>query len=94
MQLPTKCILLSGDSLVKHHGRYFTTFDRDQDQHYHNCAAGNKGGFWFHKCLDANPNGQYQWKTHSGSGINGVYWSTWSSASLKAISMKIKRVSA
>ncbi|XP_062403630.1 microfibril-associated glycoprotein 4-like [Sardina pilchardus] len=83
----------AGDSLKAHNGHMFSTFDRDQDTYWGQCAAGHvKGGFWFHKCLNANTNGQYQWQYHNGKGTSGVYWSTWSSASLKAITMKIKRV--
>ncbi|XP_041958920.1 microfibril-associated glycoprotein 4-like [Alosa sapidissima] len=85
----------AGNSLAKHNGRWFSTFDKDQDTWHWGgqCAKGHsRGGFWFHSCLDANPNGRYQWRHYNGDGTNGVYWSTWSPASLKAITMKVKRV--
>ena len=95
LQLPIKSNLLSGDSLANHNGQRFSTFDRDQDAwSWGHCNQDHKwGGFWFHRCTNANTNGRYQWKNYRVNDGSGLNWSGWTVSSLKAISMKVRRFS-
>ena len=84
----------AGDSLAYHNGRRFTTKDRDNDNHFSNCAQYNRGGWWYHKCHNSNLNGRYY---HSGpqSHRDGIVWSHWKGThhySMKATEMKLRRV--
>ncbi|KAJ0068457.1 hypothetical protein NL108_008400 [Boleophthalmus pectinirostris] len=68
---------LSYSKRYNHDGRFFSTFDRDNDRY----AAGNCGqyygaGWWFDACLAANLNGRYYRGRYSGV-TNGIYWGTW-----------------
>ncbi|XP_029462735.1 microfibril-associated glycoprotein 4-like isoform X2 [Rhinatrema bivittatum] len=82
----------AGDSLSNHSGQRFSTFDRDQDGDYQNCAEYIQGGFWYHAngCYHANLNGCYE--GYLGSGLS---WHSWTSTnhSLKFTQMKIKAAS-
>ncbi|XP_061564711.1 microfibril-associated glycoprotein 4-like [Cololabis saira] len=83
----------AGDSLSVHNGRKFTTFDKDQDVWYKNCARSYLGAYWYDKCHDSNPNGIYSWGDDSIFAV-GVVWHKWKGPkySLKTISMKIRPV--
>ncbi|KAL2086896.1 hypothetical protein ACEWY4_017955 [Coilia grayii] len=86
----------AGNALASHNGAMFSTYDNDQDGNsWSYCAWPNtRGGFWFNSysnCLTANTNGLYRLEGNHHSGLEGIYWSTWSPASLKSITMKIKR---
>ncbi|KAM9425022.1 microfibril-associated glycoprotein 4-like isoform 2-T2 [Pholidichthys leucotaenia] len=82
----------AGDSLGSHNGQQFTTTDKDQDNHSSNCAMICHGGFWYHACFGANPNGIYAWGPSLTAA--GVQWSTFKGLeySLKTMIMKIRPV--
>ncbi|XP_039950098.1 ficolin-1-like [Bactrocera tryoni] len=58
----------AGDSLTKHLGKKFSTYDRDNDDadDQGNCALHFKGAWWFGNCYDSHLNGVY------GSARDGV----------------------
>ena len=75
----------------RRNGRYFSTFDRDNDGRTgFNCAARyGGGGFWFgERCGDFSPNGRYR-HTSRGPAWRGLHWYPWRewTYSLKAVSM-------
>uniref|UniRef100_A0A182N7H3 Fibrinogen C-terminal domain-containing protein n=1 Tax=Anopheles dirus TaxID=7168 RepID=A0A182N7H3_9DIPT len=50
----------AGDSISRHLGMKFTTYDRDNDLASFNCAKKHRGGWWYHKtCVTSNLNGMY-----------------------------------
>lgn len=42
----------AGDSLAKHNGSMFSTYDSDNDKSKKNCAGILKGAWWMNDCLD------------------------------------------
>ncbi|XP_016122098.1 microfibril-associated glycoprotein 4-like [Sinocyclocheilus grahami] len=86
----------AGDSLTYHNAQKFTTLDKDQDSYDKNCAKMFLGAFWYSAgCHTANPNGVYLWGDDTTHHAIGAVWQSWKnnfSFSLKAISMKIRRV--
>lgn len=87
--------IVSGDSMYVHNNQSFSTLDKDHDALVStNCAAKNKGGWWYHKCYLANLNGPY----HNGEmsnteGYDDNDWFTWdftSSHNLKKTEMKMR----
>lgn len=69
------------DSLsIKHHGKYFSTKDRDNDNSPPNCANMYQAGWWYFGCADANLNGVWQNVGYCNStGLPsgyGVVWKT------------------
>ncbi len=55
-----------GDGLGRSKGMQFSTYDNDNDRSTRNCAAYNKGGWWFRKCFYSNLN-----KLHPDAEKNG-----------------------
>ena len=55
------------DGFTYHNGRYFTTYDRDNDIWSNNCGYHFQGGWWYHNCAISNLNGR-----HVGSGLPGT----------------------
>ena len=66
-------IAASGNSNYNVNGMKFSTKDKDNDNGGGNCAAQNKGGWWFNACYGTYLNGMYL----SGSGDNHIHWYTW-----------------
>ncbi|GFR87915.1 fibrinogen C domain-containing protein 1 [Elysia marginata] len=76
----------AGDSLSRHNGRAFSTFDKDNDRSPRgNCAVARKGAWWYDKCNDSNLNGN--WADHANS--QGAKHQKWG---LSYSEMKIRRV--
>lgn len=63
-----------GDSLSRHNGQKFSTFDKDQDPVSSNCARLYLGAFWYKDCYDSNPNGVYRWGADATINAVGVEW--------------------
>uniref|UniRef100_A0A8C4WVH8 Fibrinogen C-terminal domain-containing protein n=1 Tax=Eptatretus burgeri TaxID=7764 RepID=A0A8C4WVH8_EPTBU len=78
----------AGDSLMYHHGRVFSTPDKDNDGSLTNCAESYRGGWWYHNCHQSNLNGRYGDTSHS----RGVNWYSWKghSHSISFVEMKMR----
>ncbi|GFS17053.1 fibrinogen C domain-containing protein 1 [Elysia marginata] len=78
----------AGDSLTRHNGHKFSTFDKDNDIHPNSCAKMFTGAWWYDRCHSSNLNGKWRGGPHKGlkwgtfTGIESVYFSE----------MKIRRV--
>ena len=70
----------AGDSLSYHDKMAFSTEDMDNDLFLRNCAAENKGGWWYNSCYSSNINGAYQAAGWYSKGpqtfADGVVWYT------------------
>ncbi|XP_077973983.1 microfibril-associated glycoprotein 4-like [Styela clava] len=79
------------DGMTYHSGQSFSTYDRENDENFGNCAKRYHGGWWYKRCYHANLNGRYY---NSSNGIegDGVAWSKWLGDfySLKSVEMRIQ----
>lgn len=81
-----------------HNNMQFSTKDRDNDNWVVNyqpkhCAKVYKGAWWYNKCHDTCPNGEYyQSPGQTSMDALGIIWNNWKGLkqSLKRIEMKIK----
>ncbi|XP_065365044.1 microfibril-associated glycoprotein 4-like [Calliphora vicina] len=82
----------AGDSMTRHLGQKFSTYDNDNDSI---CAKEREGGFWFAYCADANPTGKYLLGKYNGV-LRGCYWNTFGGSfySHKTIIFMIRRKTA
>ncbi len=89
----------AGDSLSKHNGMRFSTFDVDNDEAplelwNGNCAERFHGGWWYKACYRANLNGRYYDGGVVAEKMNdGVAWNSWHGLkySLKFVEMRVFR---
>ena len=88
----------AGDSLIntefsRHDltGMQFSTFDSDSDKSFYNCAEGNKGGWWYNNCFEANLNGRYSHDKNIRWAV-GIIWKSWRGYGepLKRVEMKLR----
>ncbi|XP_035826363.1 fibrinogen-like protein 1 isoform X2 [Aplysia californica] len=77
-----------GDHLAYNNGQEFTTPDRDNDQHRHNCATLHSGGWWYNRCTWANLNGE--WASTEAAKNLEWYSLTGSRGSVSFSMMKIR----
>ena len=92
-EVPTiKKYMFIGDSLSYHNGFPFSTYDRDNDNHYRgrNCAQDDHGAWWYNSCQHSNLNGKYLDK--GVKDARGVGWYHWkhNHYSMKTASMKLR----
>ena len=84
----------AGDSLTRHSGDPFSTYDHDNDRRgYENCAVTYKGAWWYDSCHVSNLNGLYHNGSHP-SYADGVNWYSWKGFyySLKFTEMKVRAI--
>ncbi|KAH8329044.1 hypothetical protein KR074_002297, partial [Drosophila pseudoananassae] len=69
----------AGDSLIKHVGKKFSTFDMDNDlSSTYDCAYMYNGGWWFSDCATSSLNGMFfKNGKQENSAKCGVIWGSW-----------------
>ncbi|KAL7741419.1 hypothetical protein ACLKA6_000747 [Drosophila palustris] len=75
----------AGDSLLRHLGMPFSTFDRDNDKHSTNCAEYNTGAWWYNQCHHSNLAGKY--KEHNNKGVIWYHFGGWNHSLKRAVMM-------
>ncbi|XP_069108438.1 microfibril-associated glycoprotein 4-like isoform X1 [Argopecten irradians] len=83
----------AGNSLSRHNGRPFSTYDADHDSHKANCAAVHRGAWWYEGCHESNLNGVYL-NGNNKEYADGVVWFHWRGYyySLKSSKMMVRRI--
>ena len=82
----------AGDSLIRHNGQAFSTWDQDNDDDSaRHCATRYPGAWWYNDCVDSNLMGEYLNGTHA-KGSQGIFWRHWrgSGYSYKTATMKMR----
>ena len=75
------------DALYYNNGRYFSTFDLDNDGYYRfNCASRHQAGWWYYTsyyrngirqyCSDSNLNGRHESSGLSDNSVARIHWAT------------------
>ena len=91
----------AGDSMIKHNGHKFSTYDVDNDKAVKDfggsCAKRFGGGWWYYKCYQSNLNGRYYSNGEvTDKRFDGIAWKELMKAnySFKKVEMKIRPRSA
>jgi hypothetical protein len=82
-----------GDSLTYASGWPFSTYDRDNDGWWWNCAVSFHGAWWYTACHASNLNGKYFGNPgYHSSYADGADWWTWKGhyCTYRNVEMKIK----
>uniref|UniRef100_A0A2C9JT09 Fibrinogen C-terminal domain-containing protein n=1 Tax=Biomphalaria glabrata TaxID=6526 RepID=A0A2C9JT09_BIOGL len=77
----------AGDSLKRHHNKYFTTFDKNNDRTGRHCSKIRHGAWWYDGCSDSNLNGNW-----GRAEPDGLYWDTivyWTSVSFSEMKIRV-----
>ncbi|XP_069125656.1 fibrinogen-like protein 1 [Argopecten irradians] len=61
--------MVFGNSMLSNNGAEFSTFDRDSDASFTNCAQRHGAGWWFVNCSRCNPNGRL-WPGGTNTRLN------------------------
>ncbi|CAH1798462.1 unnamed protein product, partial [Owenia fusiformis] len=67
----------AGDSMARHNGHRFSTYDQDNDIDIQNCASLYKGGWWYDKCHVSNLFGLWYNGPVCPSYAQCVTWRYW-----------------
>ncbi|XP_063448146.1 ryncolin-1-like [Mytilus trossulus] len=83
----------AGDSLIYHNGIMFSTYDRDNDIAFKNCAVAYGGAWWYNRCHHSSLNGEYLSGITSSHAV-GLSWLDWKGHyySLKSTRLMIKKL--
>lgn len=83
----------AGDALKLNKNMKFTTFDRDNDKYYANCAKERNSGWWYNQCALSNLNGRYY--ESQFDKWDGIWWWNWQEfRTLKKVQMMIRPTNA
>jgi hypothetical protein len=81
----------AGDCLAYHNGMMFSTYDRDHDKWWDNCAKHRHGAWWYNECQFSNLNGRY-YNNPGKDVLSGNIWYYWKNNfyNLKKVEMKFR----
>ncbi|KAH8418638.1 hypothetical protein KR222_008070 [Zaprionus bogoriensis] len=79
----------AGDAMELNRHMKFSTFDRDNDLSYNNCAVERSGGWWYNQCARSNLNGRYLLSEFEM--WDGIWWWNWQEfRTLKSVHMLVR----